>query len=69
MKRTTKAKGLSVLMAAMMTMSSFSAEAFAAEQDTADLIVSQYQQEAAYNLQEELFQVSAQFWKADKDEV
>lgn len=69
MKRTTKAKGLSVLMAAMMTMSSFSAEAFAAEQDTADLIVSQYQQEAGYNLQEELFQVSAQFWKADKDEV
>lgn len=69
MKRTTKAKSLSVLMAAMVAMSSFSVEAFAAGQDSADSIVAQYQQAAANSVQADLYQVSAAFWKADKDEV
>ena len=69
MKRTTKAKSLSVLMAAMVAMSSFSVEAFAARQDSADSIVAQYQQAAANSVQADLYQVSAAFWKADKDEV
>lgn len=69
MKRTTKAKSLSVLMAAMVAMSSFSVEAFAAGQDSADSIVTQYQQAAANSVQQELYQVSAKFWKTDKDEV
>ena len=55
MKRTTKAKSLSVLMAAMVAMSSFSVEAFAAGQDSADSIVTQYQQAAANSVQQELY--------------